>query len=106
MGVFQMVEIEQIIVGYERLLEFLGQEIEFVPDDGLQLLLKRDVIEDVWPKLSEEQRKRVVTLDGLLIEKTGMIADAQILPNPNFSDRKRWWWFLHEGPQVREQVGG
>ncbi len=101
-----MVEIEQIIVGYERLLEFLGQEIEFVPDDGLQLLLKRDVIEDVWPKLSEEQRKRVVTLDGLLIEKTGMIADAQILPNPNFSDRKRWWWFLHEGPQVREQVGG
>ncbi|MCL6431671.1 MAG: hypothetical protein K6V36_12570 [Anaerolineae bacterium] len=66
------------------------------------ILIARDDIEDGWIGLSPEDRGRVERTDSVLVQKHSIV--AQMLPHPRHTDRRRWWWFLHEGPQVRERT--
>lgn len=90
------------ILGYVRMVRELGEDADYIEDEALLILNARDAIERSMPNLSAAERRQVAEIDDLLIQKAGLI--ALILPNPNFIDRCHWWWFLHEGPQVREQA--
>ena len=97
-----MVSIDKTVQNYERLVMGLGEEEDYLQDESLLALIARDAIQDHWDELTGEQRSRVQTVDAVLADKAALVAST--LPNPNFEDRSRWWWFLHEGPQVREEA--
>lgn len=92
----------------EQLLRLYKQHIsnlQHADDTGIDeelVLLTRDSVADVGEWTSEQQQQ-INELDSRLIKKWRQL--SAVLPNPNFvADRRRWWWFLHEGPQVREQA--
>jgi hypothetical protein len=86
---------------YERLVSLLEDD-EYYDVPVQLILIARDDIEDGWSGLSPEDRARVEKTDSLLVQKHSIV--AQMLPHPRHTDRRRWWWFLHEGPQVREEA--
>ena len=70
-------------------------------NETLLVLATRESIER--RVLSDEQRQQLEQLDDELVKRWKIL--AEFLPNPNApDDYHRWWWFLHEGPQVREQA--
>jgi hypothetical protein len=86
---------------YEHLV-YLLEDDEYYDASVLVILADREGIEDAWLTLDEETRARVNEADKVLVQKHKIV--AQMLPFPNRTDRRRWWWFLHEGPQVREEA--
>lgn len=70
--------------------------------DALLALILRDSLETQQERMTADQRARLRELDDLLVAKRERV--TTILPHPNVRDRARWWWFLHEGPQVREEA--
>lgn len=97
-----MVDIEP-----NQLLKIYGQNIRNLedPDDlcmeVLSLLVTRDIFEKL--QLSDDQRRRLDELDDQLVGHWEIVAEC--LPGPNPPVQAQWWWFLHEGPQVREAAG-
>ena len=75
---------------------------EGYPTEIILTLITRDSLDKQWADLTSEQRQRVAGLDAILVSKWELV--AEILPNANSTDRRRRWWFLHEGPQVREDA--
>lgn len=86
---------------YERLVNLLEDD-EYYDVPVQLILIARDDIEDGWSRLASTQMVRVERVDVLLAQKHKIV--AQMLPHPRHADRRRWWWFLHEGPQVREEA--
>ena len=82
---------------YERQVNLLEDD-EYYDVPVQLILIARDDIENGLDHLDREQLARVEATDTLLAEKHHIV--AQMLPWPNQTDRRRWWWFLHEGPQV------
>jgi hypothetical protein len=97
-----------MVMSLGDLIEHYGLQVDGIRDedysdiDSLLALLDRDEIEDRWQLLSPPQRDEVLKIDRLLVSMHE--AAAEILPSVQNHDRARWWWFLHEGPQVREEV--
>ena len=87
----------------ERLLRIYRQDIRNLeePDElcteVFSLLVTRDLFEKV--QLSSDQQRRLAELDDQLIDHWETLAAC--LPSPTPRERQHWWWFLHEGPQVR-----
>lgn len=92
---------DELVRYYEHYLGYLGDP-ESAYEDSMNILIARDDIEDCWTELDEDQRTRVLELDIVLAGKHGTV--AEVLPTRVAHDRRRWWWFLHEGPQVKEQA--
>ncbi|MBI4319232.1 MAG: hypothetical protein HY675_12145 [Chloroflexi bacterium] len=86
---------------YERLVRLLEDD-EYYDVPVQLILIARDDIDEGWGRLDAAQRQRVEVVDMLLVQKHNIV--AQMLPHPKHSDRRAWWWFLHEGPQVREKA--
>ena len=78
----------------EEYLELLG------PGEVYDLLIIRDMISE--EVLTPEEQTEVARLDDLLMKHRWLVID-NIPPEPE-KPRSRWWWHLHEGPQVREQA--
>lgn len=92
--------LEQLFRMYEQHIQNLDDPDE-LSSDVLMALITRDGFERF--RLDQSEQVRLTRLDDELIKRQPVLADE--LPNPNLSvDRRRWWWFLHEGPQVREQA--
>lgn len=68
-------------------------------DEELVVLTRDSVADVAW---SPAQQAEIERLDDALVAHWRQFED--VLPNPNFQDRARWWWFLNEGPQVREEA--
>ena len=94
------------MVTFEQLLRIYLQEIKNIddPDDlmteTLLVLSTRDGFEDL--ALTKEQLLRLDRADDQLVKRWEVLAEALPFPAPH--PRAHWWWFLHEGPQVREQA--
>lgn len=93
--------------GIGQLLDYYGRLIDpidkrYYDSDGMQALLLRDQIEDRLAELDAQQRAELARLDRRLAEQWELV--SEIAPPGSGVDRKRWWWFLHEGPQVREDA--
>jgi hypothetical protein len=90
------------IEAYASLVNGLGDEPEYADTEALLALIARDSIEEDWEHLTGAQQSQVKTIDDELVQRASVV--AEILPNPNFTDRRHWWWFLNEGPQVRKKA--
>jgi hypothetical protein len=92
------IEGEKLLNYYRRHLGYLANNEE-QGTEALLALIARSQIEDTWQSWTEEQRTLIHQADNMLIQKRKLI--ELVLPNAEGQDRRHWWWFLHEGPQVR-----
>ncbi|MBI4305240.1 MAG: hypothetical protein HY678_02875 [Chloroflexi bacterium] len=93
---------ENLIESYKIYVTRGLEDEERYEDEAILALITRDVIEERWTELTEAQVQQVAAIDDLLVHKRERV--AEVLPNGNSVNRRLWWWFLHEGPQVREQA--
>lgn len=70
--------------------------------EAILTLVLRDAIDERWGELTLSQQGRIADLDRILAQQHERVAD--VLPVPESKDRRRWWWFLHEGPEVRQEA--
>ena len=96
-----MVDLANLLDYYDRYVRFLGHDREALETEALVLLTTRDALDDYWHRLTEEQRRLVGTID-LELNKKHKYA-ASVLPGTQPHPRSRWWWFLHEGPQLTKR---
>jgi hypothetical protein len=71
-------------------------------DDVLHALIQRTEIENRWSQLTSAQKDEVRHIDQELVQQHERV--AEMLPSSTEHNRRHWWWFLHEGPQVREEA--
>ncbi len=95
-------KITELVDYYARYIKLLSAEDETIETFGLIVLTIRDELEKRWEELSKQQREQVLTGDDRICRKHRKI--ARVLPSPHAHPRSHWWWFLHEGPQVRSQA--
>ena len=93
--------IEDLVEYYQRHLSFLVDD-DYYDTEALLVLTARDEIEDRREELTPQQEQQIAGLDRDLAAKHEFVAWG--IPGGLKQDRRRWWWFLHEGPQVREQA--
>lgn len=67
--------------------------------DALEALVGRSVLEERWEELTNRQRAEVSEIDDGLVQQWRRV--AKLLPTLDENPPSHWWWFLHEGPQVR-----
>jgi hypothetical protein len=93
---------EDLIESYGMYVtEGLGDDDHYDTEAILTLVL-RDAIDERWEGFTPSQRERVADLDRILAQQHERVAD--VLPVPEPKDRRRWWWFLHKGPEVRQEA--
>lgn len=73
------------------------------PGEAVDLCIIRDQVNEA--ELSVDQQRELERLDGLLVKHAHVVAE-NLPPSPGPHLRSHWWWFLHEGSQVREQAKG
>lgn len=97
-----MVELERLLQIYEQNIRNLDEsaDADEQVQDVLTVLASRHGFERV--ALTPEQQQRLDRLDEELIKRRQILAEWLPFPSPH--ERRHWWWFLHEGPQVREQA--
>ncbi|MBI4497500.1 MAG: hypothetical protein HY689_06355 [Chloroflexi bacterium] len=95
--------IADVLASYKIYLADLRKE-DMESSEILLVLITRDEIEQRWAELSPQQQRHVERLDATLAIHYAKV--AAVLPNALSTDRARWWWFLHEGPQVRAEAKG
>ena len=92
--------LEQLFRMYEQHIKNLDDPDD-LSSDVLMVLITRDGFERF--ALNHSELLHLSQLDDELVKRQALLAEE--LPNPNLSvDRRRWWWFLHEGPEVREEA--
>jgi len=94
--------LDKLLDYYDRHLDGLIDE-DMYDTEAMLVLIARDELEDRQAELTAMQRKYLEALDERMAKLHEQV--ASVLPSQHFHDRKRWWWHLHEGPQVREQAG-
>ncbi len=102
MGLPTLAELRQIrnlLPRYVRRVALLRDD-EYVEINVPLLLIDRDLLEDQLGQLDEAQKGQLAEADQQLAGKHPIV--AQVLPAAIEHPRRRWWWFLHDGPQVRE----
>ncbi|MCC7450291.1 MAG: hypothetical protein IT324_22930 [Anaerolineae bacterium] len=70
--------------------------------DALEALVGRSVLEERWEELTNRQRAEVSEIDDGLVQQWRRV--AKLLPTLDKNPPSHWWWFLHEGPQVRQEA--
>jgi DNA replication initiation complex subunit (GINS family) len=86
---------------YRRHLGFLDDR-DFSYEESMNVIVTRDVLEDQWDELTSEERALVESLDNILASKHKIV--SEVLPTMDKHERHRWWWHLHEGPQVKSEA--
>lgn len=90
-------QLEQLFGRYRRYIRNI-EEPDDLCSEVLLLLVARDEFAPL--ALSDDNLRRLAELDDQLIRHWETLAEC--LPYPTPHPRQNWWWFLHEGPQVRE----
>jgi hypothetical protein len=101
---------EQIDITIENslgLLETLGEEPDFYETECRLILQDRDYLEEHRAEISEVQKARLIELDDQLQAKYLVLQEGIcIFRYYRHKEDSGWWWFLDEGPQVREEMEG
>jgi uncharacterized Fe-S cluster-containing radical SAM superfamily protein len=98
-------EISERIEHYIRFTDTLGENEELMESEGMLILFDRDYLFLHWSELTAEQKAQVKSNDNRLQAKHTVMKDSilQYRLHESPGDGK-WWWFLDEGPQVREEM--
>lgn len=99
----------QTIMNLPQWLSVYRQQIANLDDydtpDELELAVFQVLSTRDWfanQTLNDDQVRELAELDDQLRAHADVLAD--FLPGPNPPGRAHWWWYLHEGPQVRVQA--
>lgn len=84
---------------YEELINCVDDPID-LPTEAMHLLCERNCFEELT--LTDAEQQQLDQLDDELVKRWEVL--AEVLPYPAPHPRRQWWWFLHEGPQVREEA--
>ncbi|HHY54115.1 MAG TPA: hypothetical protein GYA08_01635 [Chloroflexi bacterium] len=95
----QLTAIERIAV-HAKYVEWIDKEEDNWETFAWHALIVRSNLETQWNELTEMQRAQIATIDDVLAANYRRLQD--ILPAADEHPRTEWWWFLYEGPQVRE----
>ena len=87
---------------YAKYVGWIEEERENWETFALEALIIRSNLQWQWHELAPEQQVQVLQADDLLVKNHQRM--GEILPAYGLHQRAEWWWFLHEGPQVREEV--
>jgi hypothetical protein len=71
-------------------------------NDTLQAVITRSLVEDFWSQLTPQEQAMVQAADDQLAAHWQQVAELWL--NPKDYPRTHWWWYLHEGPQVRAEA--
>jgi hypothetical protein len=71
-------------------------------NDATQAVITRSMVEDIWVQLTPQEQAAVLAADNTLIENWERVAESML--DPKEYPRTHWWWYLDEGPQVREEA--
>jgi len=93
--------VEQDIATYRMRVRGIPDDYNW-ETDVLEALIGRSKIAEIWDQLTAGQQAEVRRTDDALLQQHERV--AEMLPSPAPHDRSHWWWFLHEGPQVREEA--
>ncbi|MBA2452213.1 MAG: hypothetical protein H0V47_03515 [Chloroflexia bacterium] len=86
---------------YRRHLSYLDDR-ETSYEESLNVLIARDDLENQWTELTQQDRELIESLDNMLASKHEIV--SEVLPTAVKYERRRWWWHLHEGPQVKSEA--
>lgn len=96
--------IPQRIRAYRVRVEGISDD-ESYEDDVLWALIGRSALQERWDELAEEQREEVQHIDDMLVGLHARVAEAiETVVRQRESDHTHWWWYLDQGPQVREKA--
>jgi hypothetical protein len=70
------------------------------PGEAFDILSIRDRLAEA--RLTPDDRRELQRLDDLLVKYHDVVSGNA--PPATSAPRERWWWHLHEGPQVRDQA--
>lgn len=94
---------------YRRYLRSMDAWAESWDEDRADLLSPGEVFDLLWLRerlaecrLTDAEQSELRELDDVLIKHQDVIS-ANMPPRPEVP-RARWWWYLDEGPQVREEA--
>ncbi len=90
-----------LVAYYRRHLSLLDDR-DFSYEESMNVLVTRDVLEDKWDELTADEQRMIDPLDKILASKHEIV--SEVLPTKDKHDRRRWWWHLHEGPQVKSEA--
>lgn len=88
------------LIRHYRIYVGLLDEPDGLGTEELNALVAREsVAAHSWSPVEESEIRRI---DNDLVAHWEQFIDA--IPVRDMYDRTHWWWFLHEGPQVREEA--
>lgn len=102
---------DSLLERYGRWLRLLDNEASRTEDGEYLDLLGPGEVDELlfmWDEisridLSPEQRAELTKLDDILMKHYRVVAEWMPTRLPGES-RSHWWWYLDEGPQVREEA--
>jgi trehalose/maltose hydrolase-like predicted phosphorylase len=92
--------LEQEIGIYAKYVGWIHVEEENWETFAWEALIIRSSLQEQWNELTPAQQRQVEQADEVLSQCVRQL--QEILPSYGEHPRSEWWWFLHEGPQVRE----
>lgn len=93
---------EQEVSIYAKYVGWIHTERENWETFAWEALIVRSSLQEQWNKLTLAQQQQVEQADNLLTQCVRQL--REILPGGGEHERSEWWWFLHEGAQVRDQA--
>ena len=93
------VNAKSLLIIYKEWISNLDDSVD-LPTEAACLLSERDCFEELT--LTDAEQQQLDQLDDDLVKRWEVL--AEVLPYPAPHPRRQWWWFLHEGPQVREEA--
>ncbi|MBI2321795.1 MAG: hypothetical protein HYU88_06815 [Chloroflexi bacterium] len=94
---------------YRRYLRAMDAWAESWDEDRFDLLSPGEAFDVLWVRdrldkaqLTDVEQQELRELDDLLVKYSDVIV-ANMPPRADVS-RSHWWWYLDEGPQVREEA--
>ena len=92
----------QWISTYKKYVGWIAQEEENWETFAWETLIIRDYLAERWARLSTSEQAVIYATDEQLVQCHHQL--SQLLPGGGEHPRAQWWWYLHEGPQVREEA--
>ena len=87
---------------YVKYVGWVNQGRENWETFAWEALIIRSALFARWGELTEAQQRQIYQADEFPAKNHRRL--QEVLPGAGVHDHSEWWWFLHEGPQVRTEM--